>query len=102
MTRTFCDRCGAECTGKIFHVHVSAMELTNKGEPVSNDEYRPVELCRDCGEAHALTLVPDMATRFMTGRHPYDEDSAMMAAPLPFMPVRPPPPPPPPDAVQVS
>jgi hypothetical protein len=76
-TRTFCDRCGEQCQGKIFRVNVCAQEMTNKGEPVSNDMYQPVDLCGPCGKAYVLTLVPDMRILVM----PYPD--AMHAPVLP-------------------
>jgi hypothetical protein len=84
-TRTFCDRCGEQCQGKIFRVNVCAQEMTNKGEPVSNDMYQPVDLCGPCGKAYVLTLVPDMRVR---GRHdqdsqPFYPDEMRGCAPVP-------------------
>jgi len=70
-SRTFCDNCGEQCTGKVYHVHVTASELTAQGTPVSHEQYMIIDLCRICGEAHAMGLVPDMASRLLPPPQPY-------------------------------
>jgi hypothetical protein len=48
MRKTFCDRDGRECESRTGHLHLAVIQQTNKGEVVSEDEYRPMDLCGPC------------------------------------------------------
>lgn len=80
MRKTFCDRGHqAECTSRIGRLHISVVHQTNKGEVVSEDEYRPMDLCGEC--------IDELMTTFLAGQSPipmmtkadYPEDMAMVA-----------------------
>lgn len=79
MRKTFCDRGhAAECTSRIGRLHLSVIHQTNKGETVSEDEYRPMDLCGEC--------LDELLSTFLAGRDPmpvnkaeYAEDIAMAA-----------------------
>jgi hypothetical protein len=83
MRKTFCDRNhAAECTSRIGRLHLAVTHQTNKGEVVSEDEYRPMDLCGDC--------VDELLNTFLAGRDPlpmmkaiegYPAEDAVMAAP---------------------
>jgi hypothetical protein len=81
MRKTFCDRGhAAECTSRIGRLHLSVIHQTNKGETVSEDEYRPMDLCGDC--------VDELLNTFLAGRDPLPmmkavEDYPMDTAPPP-------------------
>jgi hypothetical protein len=47
-TRHFCDRCGAECAYRTGHLHLSEFHARAGGEVVSQDEYKPFDLCGSC------------------------------------------------------
>lgn len=49
MQKTFCDRCGKPCVNLVVYVGVHERHTTADGEEVGTDEYRPQELCGECG-----------------------------------------------------
>jgi len=48
VQKTFCDRCGTECTNFIFHLEGSIRHITNRGENVGYEGMKGLELCRQC------------------------------------------------------
>jgi hypothetical protein len=63
MRKTFCDRNHQqECTSRIGRLHLSVIHQTNKGETVSEDEYRPMDLCGEC--------VDELLSSFLSGLSP--------------------------------
>lgn len=50
MTRTYCDRCGSECTNGQAVVYMRIIHRTSQGEWVGEDETKPKDLCHTCGE----------------------------------------------------
>lgn len=62
MRKTFCDRDDHQCTSRIGRLHLSVTHQTNKGEVVSEDEYRPLDLCGDC--------VDELLNTFLAGKDP--------------------------------
>lgn len=82
MRKTFCDRShNAECTYRIGRLHLSVIQQTAKGEVVSEDEYRSIELCGDC--------IDELLAGFLAGHSPmpmvkadYAEDRVMAAPPV--------------------
>lgn len=84
MRKFYCDRCGNECEARVGHLHLAVMHQTNKGETVSNDEFRPVELCGHCTDA-----VRDFVGPALAMFDPQQQDSypgELVARPLPFLP----------------
>ena len=81
MRKTFCDRDDHECTSRIGRLHLSVIHQTNKGETVSEDEYRPMDLCGEC--------VDELLSTFLAGKSPlpmmkadYPGEDAVMAVPV--------------------
>jgi hypothetical protein len=48
MRKTFCDRCGAECTNTTGHIGGHIEHTTSQGETVGIDEIASADLCRGC------------------------------------------------------
>jgi hypothetical protein len=46
--KTYCDRCGAECAYRTGHLHLAEMHARAGGEVVSQDDYKPFDLCGGC------------------------------------------------------
>jgi hypothetical protein len=42
----------------VGHLHLSVVQQTNKGEVVSEDEYRTMDLCGDCIDDILATYLP--------------------------------------------
>lgn len=87
MRRTYCDRCGNECEARVGHLHLAVMHQTNKGEAVSHDEFKPVELCGHCTDALTGFIGPELA--LFQPQEPLGPDSMMARAvpiPQPFLP----------------
>jgi hypothetical protein len=66
MTRTFCDKCGAECVSSTTSVAVRTVHRSG-GQYVAEDEHRPVDLCFGCG----TELITEYGIKVMP--HDYDE-----------------------------
>jgi hypothetical protein len=49
MRKTFCDRCGGECINTTVILSVRQEHRTSDGAHVGEDEYKPLDLCNDCG-----------------------------------------------------
>jgi cytidine deaminase len=47
-TTTNCDRCGAVCAYRTGHLHLSEYHRRAGGDVVSQDEYKPFDLCGGC------------------------------------------------------
>ncbi len=81
MRKTFCDRGhAAECTSRIGRLHLSVVHQTNKGEIVSEDDYRTMDLCGEC--------LDELLATFLAGKDPlpidktaFAEDTEMAAFP---------------------
>jgi hypothetical protein len=70
MRKIFCDRQhNAECTSRIGRLHLSVTHQTGKGEVVSEDEYRPMDLCGDC--------IDEFLATFLVGQSPLPMVKAM-------------------------
>lgn len=87
-TKTYCDRCGRECTSRRGHLHLTEMSMTNKAEVVSADDYRPVDLCDHCIDATKAFIGPAM----VIFRHEFDgpDSEAMAVRAVPAPPFYPP------------
>jgi len=48
MQKTFCDRCEKQCVNTVVGVQVGTRHQTADGQYLGTDEYKPIELCRDC------------------------------------------------------
>jgi hypothetical protein len=91
MRKTFCDRCGSECTG--FHLDVSGhgYSVTGTGEVVAElYTTKSPQLCRSCTDALAEwgldfgLLTEAEAMQAKQDRHPGEE---AMEAPVEWAPV---------------
>jgi len=72
-TRTFCDRCGRECTPpRRCVIHLHEVHLTSDGGEVGTDDYRPADLCDLCTDV----IKAGLGDALRVAEH-YDTDSEM-------------------------
>jgi hypothetical protein len=50
VTKTFCDRCGGECVHWVLNLTGYVAHTTRGGEVAGEDEVKPRQLCKTCGE----------------------------------------------------
>lgn len=77
-TKHFCDRCGAECAYRTGHVHLSEYHARASGEVVSQDEYKPFDMCGGCIDELRAFLGDALIVQHYGG-----PDEAVMASPVP-------------------
>lgn len=90
--KTYCDRCGAECTGRFGHLHLGETHATNQAEVVAQDDYKPIDLCGHCIDAVKAFIGPAMVV-FRYEHGPVAEEMAMARPVQPFFPADSPSPP---------
>lgn len=56
MTKTYCDKCGGDCTNYVMRLYGGVTHTTSQGEQVAEDNIEPVELCGTCGPEAAAFL----------------------------------------------
>lgn len=87
--KTYCDRCGAECAYRTGHLHLAEYHRRASGETVSQDEYRPFDLCGGCiDEVRAF-----LGDALVVVHYDQGENVMARAIPQPFYPPDSPPPP---------
>ena len=68
MRRTYCDRCGGECLGRVGRLMLAVSHYAKGAVEVGEDEYRPRDLCGTC-----LDVLVDMFHLEAEPRMPRDQ-----------------------------
>jgi hypothetical protein len=48
--RTFCDKCGSQCTHYVLNLYGTVNHTTGQGESVGQDDLKPVQFCKTCAD----------------------------------------------------
>jgi len=82
MQKTFCDRCGRECTNYVLHLAGHVIHKTNRAEVVGEDEFKPNEYCKECSDM--LVKLFNLRTYPRHDHDTIDSDTAMVATAPPL------------------
>lgn len=84
-TTTNCDRCGAVCAYRTGHLHLSEFHRRAGGDVVSQDEYKPFDICGSCIDELRAFLGDALVVHHYEHGEPDGEMAVRVVPPPPFV-----------------